>query len=287
MNGRLMLLVAAIGSLDGAPRHPTLFGSGTISTPAPEFAITFSAEGDEVFFNRATPDRRSMVILTTRLVDGRWTEPSVAPFSGTYLDVDPFLAPNGRRLYFSSNRPRGQGKAGDFNTWYVERTGQGWGPPIDPGPSLNSDSSDVFVSEARDGTVVFSSNRDGASRVYLARRVSGGWTVPEPVSFGTLRGGGNPLIDPDGRFILLVAPGPDDRADLHISCRAGAGWGEPIRLPEINSRWADFAPAFRAPRTVYFTSERPGLVPAMADSSRPPGDIYSAELPALCPATLR
>ncbi len=282
-----MLLVAVVTGFNGGQSHPTLVGPGTISTPAPEFAITFSAKGDEVFFNRATPDRRSMVIMTARLVDGRWTSPTVAPFSGTYLDVDPFIAPDGRRLYFSSNRPRGQGKGGDFNTWYVERTGQGWGSPIDPGAPLNSDSSDIFVSEARDGTIAFSSSRRGASRVYLARRTSTGWTVPEPIAFGTLLGGGNPLIDPDGRFILLVAPGPDDRADLHISCRTGTGWSEPVRLSGVNSRWADFAPAFRGPRTVYFTSERPGLVPAVADSIRPPGDLYSAELPALCPALSR
>ncbi len=287
MNCRSLLLVGMVAGLNEGQGHPALFGSGTISTQAPEFAITFSAGGDEVFFNRATPDRRSMVIMTARLVNGRWTTPTVAPFSGTDLDVDAFLAPNGRRLYFSSNRPRGQGKKGDFNTWYLERTDQGWSPPIDPGAPLNSDSSETFVSESRDGTLVFNSNRSGTNRVYLARRTATGWTVPEPIAFGSMLGGGNPLIDPDGRFIVLVAPGPDDRADLHISCRDGARWGEPTRLPVVNSRWADFAPAFRAPRTIYFTSERPGLVPAMADSIRPPGDVYSAELPIQCPARSR
>ena len=141
------------------------------------------------------------------------------------------------------------------------------------------------MSLAKDGTMAFTSNRSGVNRVYLARHTANGWTVPEPIAFGPLRGGGNPTIDPDGRFIVLVAAGPDDRADLHISCRRGSEWSAPSRLPDLNSRWADFAPAFGPSGRLYFTSERPGLVAALADSVRPPGDIYSVsvDLPGLCP----
>lgn len=283
MNIRTILAVVAVAGLAGHQDRPSIFAAGSVSTEAPEFAVTFSPDGREAFFNRTSADRRTMVIMTSRRTDGRWSDPIPAPFSGASLDIDPFLAPDGTRLYFSSNRPRASGKPGDFNTWYVERTAGGWSAPVDPGPPLNSDSSEVFVSLAKDGTIVFTSNRSGVARVYLARRTSTGWTAPEAIAFGALSGWSNPMIDPDGRFVVLVAAGPDDRADLHLSCRRGTEWGDPIRLPNVNSRWADFAPAFGPSGRLYFTSERPGLIGAVADSVRPPGDIYSAELPRLCP----
>ncbi len=157
-----------------APRPPELFARGTVSTEAPEFAATFTPDGREVYFNRASANRERLTIMTAaRTSAGVWSDPVVAGFSGTFRDVDPFVTPDGRRLYFSSDRPRGDGPAGVFATWFVERTPSGWGPPIDPGPPLNSTAGDVFVSAARDGTVVFSSSRLGESRVFMAREIRG------------------------------------------------------------------------------------------------------------------
>ena len=49
----------------------------------------------------------------------------------------------------------------------------------------------------------------------------------------------------------------------------------------VNSPFADFAPAFSPDgRYLFFTSERPGIVPAQA-SGRPPGDIYQIDVAAL------
>ena len=80
---------------------------GIISTDLPEFALTISADGNEMYFNRASADRAKLIIMMSHSVpEVQWKTPVVAPFSGTWRDVDPFLAPDGQRLYFSSNRPR-------------------------------------------------------------------------------------------------------------------------------------------------------------------------------------
>lgn len=260
---------------------PLLFEAGTVSTSAPEFAITFTPDGNTLYFNRASEDRRELTILESRRTGDRWDTPAPASFSGRWRDVDPFVAPDGQRLYFSSDRPRRGGtEPGPFSTWYVERTRAGtWGAPIDPGAPLNSDSSDVFFSISSDGTAAFTSNRDGVSRIYVARADGDAWSIPEPVAFGGSAEGGNPLIAPNGRFMILVAAGPEDRADLHLSCLRGGGWEAPRPLTAANSRYADFAPALGpAGDRLYFTSERPGIVPAVADSVRPPGDIYQIPL---------
>jgi hypothetical protein len=52
--------------------------------------------------------------------------------------------------------------------------------------------------------------------------------------------------------------------------------------PAVNSPFADFAPAFSPDgKYLFFTSERPGIVPTPATGARPPGDIYQIEVAAL------
>jgi Tol biopolymer transport system component len=45
------------------------------------------------------------VILVSRFQHGRWTQPEIASFSGKYSDAEPFMAPNGSKLFFASKRP--------------------------------------------------------------------------------------------------------------------------------------------------------------------------------------
>jgi Tol biopolymer transport system component len=264
-----------------APETPQVFAPGVISTTAPEFAITFSPDGRTAYFNRASEDRQQLGIYTSQFIDGAWSPPVVAPFAGPHRDVDPFMAPDGRRLYFSSTRPLvAGGAAGEFDTWYVERSGTGWGTPVHAGPVLNSAPNDVFVSIDREGTLFFSSSRDGTLRIYASRPTAAGWTPPEKVPFepNLSEGASNPLISDDGRFLVYAATRPDGLGgtDLYVTCRQGEGWSRGQNLgPDINSPLADFAPALSPDgQTFFFTSERPGMAPARQDGTRPPGDIY-------------
>jgi WD40 repeat protein len=260
-----------------------IFEPGVVSTPLPEFSITFTPDGRTLYFGRASQDRSVLTIMTASYAGGRWTPPQVAPFSGRYHDVDPFVTPGGQRLYFSSDRPRSSTNGHSLSTWYVERTLSGWSEPVDPGEPLNSDSTDVFVSTSRDGILVFGSRREGHSRAYSTHLVNGRWEIPQAIRFGAvLDGVANPLISPSGRFILLVLDQPSRGADLFVSCRTASGWSSPRRLSdEVNSRYADFAPALDPKESsLFFTSERPGIVGPQPDSIRPPGDIYTIPLKA-------
>ncbi|HVT38216.1 MAG TPA: hypothetical protein VHE78_04190 [Gemmatimonadaceae bacterium] len=281
----VLALVACAGQRAPArsplPSQPLLLEPGVVSTALPEFAITIAPDGREMYFGRASADRSALTIMMTEKTPAGWSAPRVAPFSGAYRDVDPFISPDGRRLYFSSDRPRATSRVRTLSTWYVERTSAGWGAPIDAGQPLNSDSLSVFVSQSRSGTLLFSSRRDGHMRVYASKQEGARWGVPVPVSFGSIAEGvSNAVISPSGRFVVLVLDVPNRRSDLFVSCRAGAGWSEPRPLREgVNSRYADFAPAIDPEETLlYFTSERPGIVAARADSVRPPGDIYQISL---------
>lgn len=104
---RCPLLALLITALAATPVMPAeIFGAGTISTAAPEFAASLTADGSTIYFNRISEDRSEILILTAhRLGDGSWSPAEKVPFTGVHRDVDPFITADGRRLFFSSNRP--------------------------------------------------------------------------------------------------------------------------------------------------------------------------------------
>ncbi|MCP5051448.1 MAG: hypothetical protein GY940_30050, partial [bacterium] len=163
-----------------------------VSTAAPEFATTFSKDGKTVYFNVTSPDRSVIKILSSTNEHGRWSKPVPLPFSdGTYRDFDPFVSPDGTRLFFSSNRPKpGSPDSTDYDTWYVEKKEYGWSEPLNIGPPLNSQANEVFVSVTGKGTVYFSSNRDGKRGIYYSQFAGGRYTQPRRVQIeGVVRVG--------------------------------------------------------------------------------------------------
>jgi OOP family OmpA-OmpF porin len=117
--------------------------------------------------------------------------------------------------------------------------------------------------------------------VYVTSSDSGRWRVPVRVNLGAAStGAGNPMISPDGKVLLVTMRQPGSEVDIMYSCRMAGGWTSPRALPPpVTSPRGDFAPAIDASgTTLYFTSERPGIVPALPDSVRPPGDIYRIPL---------
>jgi Tol biopolymer transport system component len=267
--------VAPTASLPAPPDAPVLFAPGLVSTAAPEFAITFTPDARALYFNRASEDRSALVIMESRWTGTEWSVPRPAKFSGKHRDVDPFVASDGQRLYFSSNRPGGVSSRGDLDTWFVERTSVGWGNPRNAGRPFNSDSADVFVSEMRNGTTIVGSNRSGTSRIFAARRQGDSWEEPQALDVAA-PGDGNALISPSGRFLIHVRATPTGAADLWVACRRPDGWAASVPLQGgVNSSFADFAPALSPDeRLLFFSSERPGIAAAVPAGTRPPGDIY-------------
>ena len=90
--------------------------------------------GEEVYFSAMDFSVRfSEKIFFMKIVDGTWTPPRVAPFSGNTFDGSPSLSRDGRYLFFSSARKQdgdGMNESGERNIWYVERLSDEWSTPI-------------------------------------------------------------------------------------------------------------------------------------------------------------
>jgi len=117
-------------------------------------------------------------------------------------------------------------------------------------------------------------------RIYRSAFDGDTFAAPQVVELGMDRPG-NPCIAPDESFLIFTATSPEGGdADLFVSDNQAGRWTQPVRLSEtVNSTYADFAPCLSPDgRYLFFTSERPGMLPADAVTGRPPGDIYQIEL---------
>jgi Tol biopolymer transport system component len=264
-----MLSVAALTlAAAGAPVAPALFEPGRISTGDMELNAAFTPDGKTLYFTKRSPKPQLWVIVASHLRRGGWRAPEVAEFSGQYSDFDPFVSPDGKRLYFSSNRPiDGAGRPkSDFDIWFVERTASGWGPPQRLDAPVNTAAQEFYPSVTADGTLYFSSNRDGgagAGDIYRARLVDGRYAEPENLgdSINARTSEGDPYVSPDERYLLFVSynrAGGRGDGDLYISVRRDGVWSKAENLgPEINSPALEFCPIVSPDgKWLYFTSER-------------------------------
>ena len=268
-----------------------MFGEGIISSEAPEFSTALSPDEREVIFNRTAPDRSSMWLMSSTFEGGKWTTPDSLPFTDvTYRDIDPFFSTNGHRLYFSSDRPVDSlnSNNGEFNSWYVERLASGWSAPLLLDPPLNSDSTEIFISLSEAGNAYFVSERGDVRGIMVCTYENGVYQDARYLNLrlrGELVYASNPCIAPDESFIIVAVRDPEGPGtpDLFVSFNEAGNWSELINLgPIVNSPYAEFAPGLsKDQQYLFFTSERPGMLPAQEEGIRPPGDIYRVDIQAV------
>ena len=251
----------------GAARTPAVLGDGIISTSDDEFGGSLTPNGDTIFFSKSAPHSYRYVMVQSFLRNGAWTRPTVLPFSGRYSDSDPTLSPDGTKMFWSSDRPVNGNAKHDYDLWMVERTSSGaWGKPQRLPEPINSDASEFAASMTRDGTLYFSSAREGGIQAYRSHRVNGNWTTPENVSRLIDRGDSSVvydldvMIDPDERFLLLGSIRSDGfgNFDLYLARNDHGRWSRALHLPApFNTRARDYAPHLSPDgKRLFFSSER-------------------------------
>ena len=276
------LAVAAVAQAKDQCPEIERFAPGTISQPDRwEWRLSFNPARNQAYWASTRgfwPATREQAVILTARRNGRdtWSMPQVAAFSGVHSDFDPFVSPDGRSLFFSSQRPvDGRAKA-DMDLWVVRRDKRGWGTPQHlPGPSLDG-YDELYPSVDRRGDLYFArvkapvpsedveiwrSRRGADGRYGPAVRISGGVNTATHWEF-------NPEISPDGRTLLftrLDIPGDTPPVglgwgDLYVSHRQGDGFGSARNLgPCVNSADDDYHPTMLWERgMLYFIRNRVG-----------------------------
>ncbi|QPH40288.1 OmpA family protein [Pedobacter endophyticus] len=154
-----------------------------------EGAQTISPDGKYLFFtgcNRPDGLGRCDIYVSHREGKG-WGEPYNVgkPVNSEYWESQPAISPDGRTLYFISNRPGG---SGGYDIWKSTITDDAkWGPAINLGPEINTayDENTPFL-HADGKTLYFSSDGwpgFGNKDIYYSRMDDAG-AFKKPVNMG-------------------------------------------------------------------------------------------------------
>ena len=223
---------------------PEVFAPGIISTPGKyELNSVFSPRMDEFYYeiSTTTPEEKKngsyfYIIMVSKKVQGVWTKPRLASFSGTHMTVDLCFSPDGNRLYFCSNRSTPGDASPTMHIWYVERLHDGWSEPELLGPPIYSPEGDRQPWIARNGSMYFRRGDD----LYFSQYADGQFS--EPVNLGDAVNSryaeGKPFIAPDESYLLFIRY--DMPASKHggrgifISRREADGSWSPARITHID-----------------------------------------------------
>lgn len=219
------------------------------------------------------PQTQQATIMESRLVNGAWTEATVATFSGTYPDIDPWVAPDGESIYFSSIRPVEGEPRSDADLWRVDREGDGWGEPVHLA-AVNTESDELGASITADGVLWFASDRSGGTGgwdLYTAEADDEGFAAPEAVeAFNERIWEFNPAISPDGDLLVFTS----------IGRIGGAGLGDLFFARRTDGEWAPAQPLpVNTPADEYHASFSPDGATLYFVRRRGNGDIYAVEWP--------
>ena len=172
----------------GKWHSPVLF-SKELRTRLNDGPATFNQTFDTVYFSRniITDDRikdiapsRNKLGIFYAVYDGKeWTRVREVRFNSEWYNVTmPCLSPDGKRLYFVSDRPDSHGGS---DIYYSQWRNGYWEDPVNIGPDVNTEGNETypFINEA--GELFFSSDGHpelGGKDIFVTKQRDGGWYAP-------------------------------------------------------------------------------------------------------------
>lgn len=185
INSQAMMIMLARRGADGKLQTPVPFAEDLI-TPYHEGPITFDKVGEEAYFSRNNFEKGNLVfakeaengkqkalqqIYHATKTGTSWKDVKKLPFNmNEYSFRHPSLAIDGKKLYFSSNRPGGKG---GYDIWVSSLINGEWGEPMNL-DSINTSSNEAFPFIHASGILFFASDKSGGAGgfdIYYARPI--------------------------------------------------------------------------------------------------------------------
>ena len=237
---------------------------------------TITPDGSVIVFSSYDDDFATQRLMSRRLINGRWSEPTQLPISGLFSDRSPAFDPAGEYLYFSSTRTTGESKPSVYNLWRVSFKNDVWGNP-EFITIINSDANDYQPSLTNTG-IYFCSERAGGSGgqdIYFAPYAADGFGTPKNLGpdVNSDQSEMSAFVSPTEDF-MIVSTGKQDRVtlgneDLVYFEKVEGKWQYRFTFgKEVNSRVNEYGVFVSHDKTwLYYTSD---IVP--------PAKIYKIKL---------
>jgi len=210
---------------------PEVFLPGLVSTDEHEFSSSFSPDGKEFYFARATGKYMNKKILRIRRIgNGNWSTPETAIPEFKDENFEPHISINGKHIYFMGfTRVFGQNRP-DMDVYCAEKVKGEWTRitrlpgPFNPGNAM-------FISVTRGGTL-YTANREQNSDIVLSRFENGNYLPYErlPAPVNSEYSEGYPFISPDEDFLLFNSWYPEGRILLVSFKQQGGRWSAPQKI---------------------------------------------------------
>jgi tetratricopeptide (TPR) repeat protein len=157
-----------------------------------------SPNGQSLYICR---DENNGDIYVTHYNAGNWTEPQ--PLDGKintqYHESSVALSPDGKTLYFVSDRPGGKGGNDIYKS--TLQADSSWGDPVNLGDTINTQYDEEGVFMHPDGKTLFFSSKGhntmGGFDIFKSVFENGHWSVPENLGY--------PINTPDDDVFFVVS----------------------------------------------------------------------------------
>ncbi|RSC95552.1 TolB family protein [Tenacibaculum singaporense] len=264
--GFLFLFISCFGFA----QKPELFLPQLFSELPNVRDFSMNKNQNEFYFTVESYLKEYSFIAYSKKINGKWLEPKVVNFSGQYKDLEPFLSPDGLKLFFASNRKNndsGEVKK-DMDIWYVTRKSfsHDWSEPINIGSPVNTSANEFYPSVTEKGDLFFTAeyeNSKGKEDIYVSRLVDGKYTTPVSLDSGinSEKYEFNAFVAPDESFIIFTSYGRKDdlgRGDLYISKKGSNNeWLPAEHLINLNSKKLDYCPFVDlTSNKIYYTTSK-------------------------------
>ncbi|MEO9512892.1 MAG: OmpA family protein [Flavobacteriaceae bacterium] len=180
-------LYVAKANEDGADLSGSKKFSKNINTKYHEASVAFSPDQKTVYFTRNNYGKKlkrgknginHLKIYTSQYVDGEWTTAQEVSFnSENFSTGHPSVSPDGKKLYFVSDRPGGFGLTDVYVVDILENGG--FSEPKNMGRTINTSSKEMFP-YITENALYFSSDRSmgvGGLDIYKADYTGGVYSV--------------------------------------------------------------------------------------------------------------
>lgn len=257
----------------------TVTALGAFGAPTPVVALastsldddpTMTADGLELYFNsnRTGGAGGNDIWLATRASrSDAWAAPTpVAEVNTTLSETTPGVSADGLSLYFASTRVEGLGATDIYVAMRASRTDP-WSAPVLVTELCTTASEHGVQPSASELAIVFNSNRDGATQLYIATRtsVTEPWGMPRALPELASGDEADPSIAALERVMLFHSSTRSagvGAAELYLARRADPTlpFEAPVPITELNSPTSDSDGWISEDlRYILFTSDRSGV----------------------------
>ncbi|MBS1650905.1 MAG: PD40 domain-containing protein [Bacteroidetes bacterium] len=185
---------------------------GSINTKAHDACTSISPDGKQIFIYKNDindKESRGGDIFVSKVNSGKWRTPEAIgkPIASSYWEGGACISPDGKKLFFTSERPGGYGGS---DIWVVDKLNKKeWGKPLNLGAEVNSEFDEAGMFLAPDGKTLFfcsnGPNSMGNYDVFKTVNENGKWTKPVNLGYpiNTSAKEGQLTISADARYAYI------------------------------------------------------------------------------------